>query len=63
LKGFKRLYGEQLESKALAGVASMIADAQTAKWQAMYDAGRDPTDQQRVCQWLVNKVVRTRTLP
>ena len=43
-------YGEQ--SKALAGVASMIADAQTAKWQARY--GRDPTDQQRA--WLVNKV-------
>jgi hypothetical protein len=42
-------YGEQ--SKALAGVASMIADA-TAKWQARY--GRDPTDQQRA--WLVNKV-------
>jgi hypothetical protein len=32
--------GEQ--SKALAGVANMIADAQTAKY------GRDPTDQQRV---------------
>jgi hypothetical protein len=30
----------------------MIADAQTAKWQAKY--GRDPTDQQRA--WLVNKV-------
>ncbi len=46
-------YGEQ--SKALAGVASMIADAQTAnlKWQARY--GRDPTDQQRA--WLVNKVL------
>ena len=43
-------YGEQ--SKALAGVANMIADAQTAKWQARY--GRDPTDQQRA--WLVNKV-------
>jgi hypothetical protein len=35
-------YGEQ--SQALVGVASMIADAQTAKWQARY-AGRDPTDQ------------------
>jgi hypothetical protein len=46
-------YGEQ--SGALAGVASMIADAQTAKWQARY--GRDPTDQQRA--WLVNKVLRT----
>ncbi len=34
------------------GVAIMIADAQTAKWQARY--GRDPTDQQRA--WLVNKV-------
>jgi len=43
-------YGEQ--SKALAGVANLIADAQTAKWQARY--GRDPTDQQRA--WLVNKV-------
>ncbi len=43
-------YGEQ--SKALAGVANMIADAQTAKWQARY--GREPTDQQRA--WLVNKV-------
>ncbi len=43
-------YGEQ--SKALAGVANSIADAQTAKWQARY--GRDPTDQQRA--WLVNKV-------
>ena len=43
-------YGEQ--SKALAGVANMIADAQTAKWQARY--GRDPTDQQRA--WLVSKV-------
>ncbi len=42
--------GEQ--SKALPGVASMITDAQTAKWQARY--GRDPTDQQRA--WLVNKV-------
>ena len=30
----------------------MIADAQTAKWQARY--GREPTDQQRA--WLVNKV-------
>ena len=30
----------------------MIADAQSAKWQAKY--GRDPTDQQRA--WLVNKV-------
>ena len=30
----------------------MIADAQTAKWQARY--GRDPTDQHRA--WLVNKV-------
>ena len=39
-------YGEQ--SKALAGVANMIADAQTAKWQARY--GREPTDQQRA--WL-----------
>ncbi len=39
-------------SKALAGVANLIADAQTAKWQARY--GRDPTDQQRA--WLVNKV-------
>jgi hypothetical protein len=43
-------YGEQ--SKALAGVANIIADAQTAKWQARY--GREPTDQQRA--WLVNKV-------
>ena len=45
-------YGEQ--SKALASVPNMIADAQTAsfKWQARY--GRDPTDQQRA--WLVNKV-------
>ena len=33
------VYSEQ--SKALAGAASMIADAQTAKY------GRDPTDQQR----------------
>ena len=33
-------YGEQ--SKALAGVANMIADAQTAKWRARY--GREPTD-------------------
>jgi hypothetical protein len=55
-RGFSEItvgfYGEQ--SKALAGVANMtrIADAQTAKWQAMY--GRDPTDQQRA--WLVNKV-------
>ncbi len=31
---------------------NLIADAQTAKWQARY--GRDPTDQQRA--WLVNKV-------
>ncbi len=46
-------YGEQ--SGTLAGVASMIADAQTAKWQARY--GRDPTDQQRA--WPVNKVLRT----
>ena len=30
----------------------VIADAQTAKWQARY--GREPTDQQRA--WLVNKV-------
>jgi hypothetical protein len=45
-------YGQQW--KALAGVASMIADAQTAKWQAKY--GKDPTDQQHV--WLVNKVHR-----
>ena len=44
-------YGEQ--PKALAGVANMITDAQTAaKWQARY--GRDPTDQQRA--WLVNKI-------
>jgi hypothetical protein len=40
------------QSKAPAGVASMMAEAQTAKWQAKY--GRDPTDQQRA--WLVNKV-------
>ena len=36
----------------MAGVANLIADAQTAKWQARY--GREPTDQQRA--WLVNKV-------
>jgi hypothetical protein len=36
--GFK-FYGEQ--SKALAGVANMIADAQTAKWQASLRYGRD----------------------
>jgi hypothetical protein len=47
------LYGEQ--SKALAVVASKIADAQIAKWQARY--GRDPTGQQRA--WPVNKVLRT----
>ena len=41
-----------MASKALAGVANMTADAQTAKWQARY--GREPTDQQRA--WLVNKV-------
>ncbi len=35
-------YGEQ--SKALAGVANMIADAQTAKWQARHSDGREPTD-------------------
>jgi hypothetical protein len=45
-------YGEQ--SRALAGVASMIADAQAAKWQARY--GRDPTDQQRASRWLVSTV-------
>ena len=45
-------YGEQ--SRALAGVANMIADAQTAKWQATGKYGREPTDQQRA--WLVNKV-------
>ena len=43
-------YGEQ--SKALKKVPNMIADAQSAKWQAKY--GRDPTDQQRA--WLVSKV-------
>ena len=45
-------YGEQ--SRALAGVASMIADAQAAKWQARYGTRRDPTDQHWA--WLVNKV-------
>jgi hypothetical protein len=40
------------QPKALAGVANMIAEAQTAKWHAKYR--RDPTDQQRA--WLVNKV-------
>ena len=50
-------YGEQSMAMAARGVASMIADAQTAKWQARY--GRDPTDQQRPDPgaWLVK--VRT----
>ena len=49
--GVVGFYGEQSKA-ARVGVASMIADAQTAKWQAKY--GRGPTYQQRA--WLVNKV-------
>ncbi len=50
-------YGEQ--SKALAGVASMIADAQATKWQARYGRDSDspdPTDHWQQRAWLVNKV-------
>ena len=35
-----------------AKMATMLADAQSARWQGKY--GRDPTDQQRA--WLVNKI-------